>query len=112
MALNEIYARMLLFVDDAGNRHPKITALVEPLMKTANLDLFLGVFSRQPQVQPLINACRTGTEEDRKKIVLELIDQMLLEAGLIREVDLIDATVDLDKLSKYLVLWADVISHR
>ena len=112
MALNEIYARMLLFVDDASNRHPKITALVEPLKQTASLDLFLRVFSGQPQVQPLITACKTGSEEDRKNIVLELIDQMLLEAGIIREVDLVDATVDLDKLSRYLILWADVIAHR
>jgi len=103
---------MILFVEEAGSRHPKIAALVEPLTKTDNIDVFLGVFGRQPQVQPLIDACKTGTEDDRKRIVMELIDQMLMDHGIVRSVDLIDATVDIDKISRYLILWSDVVSHR
>ena len=112
MALNDIFQRFLQFAIDASERHPRIRELVEPLTKTTNIDLFLSVLARQPQALPLIGACKTGTEEDRNDAVTALIDQMLLEAGMIREVDLVDATVDLDKLSRYLVLWCDVVSHR
>jgi hypothetical protein len=112
MSLSEIYARMILFVEEAGSRHPKIAALVEPLTKTNNIDVFLSIFGRQPQVQPLIDACKTGTDDDRKRIVMLLIDQMLMDHGIVRSVDLIDATADIDKISRYLVLWCDIISCR
>ena len=111
-ALNDIFQRFLQFAIDASERHPRISELIEPLTKTANLDLFLSVLARQPQALPLIEACKNGDEACRKKAVTALIDQMLLEAQLIREVDLVDAAVDLDKLARYLVLWSDVVAHR
>jgi len=108
--LDEIYARMLIFITEMGEKYPQLQPLTSQLTRARSLDIFLSVFNTQREIDALVKSFNCCDESQTKIEANKLIDALLTKHELSR--DMFDESqADFDKLARYLILWADVINH-
>ena len=106
--LDEIYGRMLTFMGEMGDKYEKLKPLVKHLSRAPTLDLFLNVFSQQPETFELIESYASAMDGAVDEAAGKLIDTLLTNYELSRDM-FEDSEADFKKLTRYLVLWGDVI---
>jgi hypothetical protein len=105
--LNDIYDRMIDYMRDLSQREPCLEQIIKPFFSCKSLGVFLAVFSTEEDIEPLIDKKRWAIYGSRDNEIKKLIDKLLAKYNLSRsQFD----PQDIDKIGRYLNLWAEVIS--
>ena len=105
--LHEIFDRMIIFMRKLSERKPVLKDIVKPFFTCTSMHLFLAVMRSRDEMKPLLSCvARDGSDEEQDEEINKPINVMFLEHNLEPEQF---QTEDIDKIKRYMKLWAQVI---
>jgi homospermidine synthase len=102
---SSMYGRFLKFAAEAQERYAELRAILEPLTKVSNLQVFLLFFKNAEESQDLLEICKNADEEYQTTEVDRVVGLMLQTHQL--DADRFDFK-DRAKLVKYLRVFSDL----
>jgi hypothetical protein len=102
---NAMFQRFQTFAAEAQERYAELRAILEPLTKISNLQVFLLFFKSADESQDLLEICRNVDEDFQTTQVDRVVGQMLEKHNL--EPEKFDFK-DRAKLVKYLRVFSDL----
>jgi len=102
---NAMFQRFQTFAAEAQERYAELRAILEPLTKISNLQVFLLFFKSSDESQDLLEICKNADEEYQTTEVDRVVGLMLQTHQL--DADRFDFK-DRAKLVKYLRVFSDL----